>query len=69
MTETTKKTCRACAYYGIEPDDDPHCGHPDAGPYGTYVRREPLDHCPGFSKFEQHPGRNPDGSLKGGRYG
>jgi hypothetical protein len=57
--------CSACAYSGIEPDDmNLHCGHPDAGTFGVSLRREPAEHCPDRVKFEQHPGRNPDGSLK-----
>lgn len=57
--------CRACGYCGIEPSDmDFVCGHPDAGTFGLYIRTEPLAHC-GWKKFEQHPGRNPDGTLKG----
>lgn len=60
-----KRTCMACAYCGMGPGDDyPVCGHPDAGVIGTYIKKEPLAHCPNFSKFEQHPGRNPDGTLK-----
>jgi len=58
--------CHACANSGMEPDADYLiCGHPDAGPVGKFIKKEPLDHCPNFSKFEQHPGRNPDGTLKG----
>jgi len=64
----TPRTCRACAFCGIEPDS-PYfiCGYPDPRhPWGLYIKKEPLDHCPNFSKFEQHPGRNPDGTLKSG---
>ena len=58
-------TCKACTYSGIEPNDmDLACGHPDAGTFGVSLRREPAAHCPDRVKFEQHPGRNPDGSLK-----
>lgn len=62
------KTCKACSFCGSEPDE-PFliCGHPDAGTFGSYLRKEPLDHCPDFSKFEQHPLRNEDGSLKLGK--
>lgn len=61
------KTCRACTFSYMEPDGEAViiCGHSDAGPLGKYVREEPLPHCPGFSKWKQHPGRNADGSLKG----
>ena len=65
---STLMTCKACAFSGIEPDS-PYfiCGHPDANPpWGLHIKKEPLDHCPNFSKFEQHPGRNPDGTLKSG---
>lgn len=40
------------------------CGHPDAGLFGLFIKREPLPHCAGFVKFKQHPRRNPDGTLK-----
>lgn len=57
--------CAACAYSGIEPNDmDLACGHPDAGTFGVTLHKEPAAHCPNRIKFEQHPGRNPDGSLK-----
>jgi hypothetical protein len=60
-----KPNCSACRWSGIEPADmDLTCGHPDAGFFGLHIRKEPLEHCPDFSKFEQHPGRNPDGTLK-----
>lgn len=59
------RTCMACAHCGMAPDDPfPVCGHPDAGLMGLYIKSEPLSHCPDFSKFEQHPGRNPDGTFK-----
>jgi hypothetical protein len=48
----------------MEPDTDLTCGHKDAGELGTTIRKEPLNHCPDYSKFEQHPLRNPDGTLK-----
>lgn len=60
-------TCLACRYCFMEPDDDFCCGHPDAGPVGTYVNRAVADggHCgPSRPKFEQHPLRNSDGTLK-----
>lgn len=62
--ELVPPNCHACSYAGMGPND-PYlvCGHPDAGVMGTFIKKEPLDHCPDFSKFEQHPGRNPDGTL------
>lgn len=63
MSET-KKNCRACAHCFCEPDDDFTCGHKDSGPMGLYVARGPVAHCGDYTKFEQHPLRNPDGSLK-----
>lgn len=60
-------TCLACRHCFMEPDDDFCCGHPDAGPAGTYIRRAAAEggHCgAGLSKFEQHPNRDPDGSLR-----
>jgi hypothetical protein len=61
----TPKCCKACRYSGIEPSDmNLTCGHPDAGVFGLHIWKEPLEHCPDFIKFEQHPGRNPDGTLK-----
>jgi hypothetical protein len=52
----------------MEPDDmNLICGHPDTGTFGKYIRIEPLPHCPDYSKFKQHPGRNQNGTLKGGR--
>ena len=65
MDSKTKKNCRACAYSYMEPDSGLICGHPDAGTFGLTIRAEPLPHCPSFAKFEQHPGRNADGTLKG----
>jgi hypothetical protein len=60
------RDCRACRYSGIEPMDmDLTCGHPDAGAFGIHLFKQPADHCPDYSKFEQHPGRNPDGTIKG----
>lgn len=62
--EHVSPNCHACAHSGMGPED-PYlvCGHPDAGVMGTFIKKEPLDHCPNFSKFEQHPHRNPDGTL------
>lgn len=65
------KTCLACAHCGTEPDDPRFiCGHKDAGEFGLYLRGltvvQPAKHCgEERSKFEQHPLRNEDGSLKG----
>lgn len=64
-----EKNCQACRYSGMEPADmNLTCSHPDLTngkhPFGLHIYREPLDHCPNYSKFEQHPGRNPDGTLK-----
>lgn len=61
---TEKKTCLACKYCFCEPDDDFTCGHSDSGTMGLYVRRGPVAHCGNYTKFEQHPLRNADGSLK-----
>lgn len=62
------KTCKACALCGSEPDAQYLiCWHESAGSFGQYITQEPLPHCPDFSKFKQHPLRNPDGSLKKGR--
>lgn len=68
LVEEAKPNCAACAHSGMGPDD-PHliCGHRDAGPLGVYVTHpfeRPAPHCVDYSKFEQHSGRNPDGSLK-----
>ena len=51
----------------MEPDSGLICGHPDAGVFGLTIYSEPLAHCPDFSKFEQHPRRNADGTLKAGQ--
>lgn len=56
--------CQACRYSYMEPDSDLICGHPDAGLFGKTLLREPAEHCTDFSKFEQHPLRNEDGTLK-----
>lgn len=60
------KNCHACKYSGMEPADmNLTCFHPDTGSsVGLHIWKEPLEHCPNYSKFEQHPGRNPNGSLK-----
>ena len=59
------ENCRACRYSYMEPDDDLTCGHPDSGAFGLYCHRAPPEHCgPERTKFEQHPLRNPDGTLK-----
>jgi len=63
----TMKNCLACRYSFMEPDDDLTCGHPDAGPMGQYtsVAAAQDGHCGAdHPKFEQHPLRNPDGTLK-----
>lgn len=65
-----QKNCHACRYSYMEPDDDLTCGHADAGTFGLYTRRAAAQggHCgPSRPKFEQHPLRNVDGTLKGGR--
>lgn len=60
-----KRCCAACAFSGIDMDAPTLiCQHPDAGMFGLYLYREPSPHCPDYVKFEQHPGRNPDGTLK-----
>ena len=65
VLSTSPTICKACAYSGIEPQDmDLSCGHPDAGTFGVSLRREPAEHCPDRIKFQQHPLRNPDGTLK-----
>lgn len=59
--------CQACAHSYMEPDDDLTCGHKDAGSMGLYTHHAAGvgGHCgPARPKFEQHPGRNPDGTLK-----
>lgn len=72
------KNCHACAHsYQGPMDDELVCGHADAGSFGTYarlasdgrLRNGSTDlkqaHCgPSRTKFEQHPLRNPDGTLK-----
>lgn len=64
-----EKTCYACAYSFMEPDSPLVCGHPDTnnGGWGLNIgyQGKPLEHCGDFTKFKQHPGRRPDGSLKG----
>lgn len=63
-----KPSCKACRHCFMEPDDDFCCGHPDAGVFGTYVRRAAAEggHCgPNLPKFEQHPLRTPEGDQKG----
>lgn len=50
---------------------DLFCGHPMAGSFGFNLGGESrAKRLPTFCKkrehFKQHPGRNPDGSLKGG---
>ena len=65
MSEEAKKNCHACRYSFMEPSDmNLTCGHRDAGAFGLHIYKEPLEHCPDYLKFEQHPGRNPNGSLK-----
>lgn len=69
-----KKNCWACKHSGIEPDDQRLiCGHPDGGPFGKWAETigtsmgasDVGGHCgPERSKFEQHPHRNPNGTLK-----
>lgn len=65
---TPPKNCKACAFSYMEPDDDLTCGHKDADqPFGTYAHHAsaPDGHCgPDRPKFEQHPGRNLNGTLK-----
>lgn len=62
---TDKKTCFACSHSYGEPDA-PYliCGHKDSGELGLYVKGNPVAHCGDYTKFEQHPLRNPNGSLK-----
>ena len=62
------KTCKACSYCYLD-DWDFICGHPDAkaGVFGDYTYKAIMDngHCgPDRPKFEQHPLRNEDGTLK-----
>lgn len=68
-----KNKCSACAFSGMEPDDDLVCYHPDLlkiNPYGLYVRYTDNRHFPACGpeslKFEQHPDRTEDGRLKSG---
>lgn len=68
VQETTPvvKNCHACSFSYMGPNDD-HlvCGHVRSGPFGVYVNRGPALHCgPDFVRFEQHPKRNTDGTLK-----
>jgi len=60
----TQPPCRACRFSFMEPDDNLTCGHPESGTMGQYVHRGRVKHCKQADKFEQHPQRNPDGSLK-----
>lgn len=65
----TKPTCWACTHSYMEPDSDLVCGHPDAGIVGATANRASGEdgHCgPERPKFQQHPRRNPDGTLKQG---
>lgn len=68
--EMWPRRCRACRHCFMEPDDDLCCGHKDAGPMGTYIRRAAAEggHCgPDRPKFEQHPFRLPSGLLRGAK--
>lgn len=56
------KNCSACKHSYMEPDSDLICGAVNS-PFGRTIRKE-LEHCDGGKKFEQHPLRNADGSLK-----
>lgn len=60
------KNCYACTHSYMEPDS-PYliCGHRQEGPFGKFIynSEKALDTCE-FKKFEQHPLRNEDGSLK-----
>lgn len=58
--------CFACAYASAPPDEPLTCCHEKAGFFGRYVEhRDPIAACgPTRSLFQQHTGRNPDGSLK-----
>jgi len=70
MADVAAPNCRACRYCFMEPDDDFCCGHPDAGSVGQYVRvaASKDGHCgPQRPKFDQHPLRNPDGTLRAHR--
>lgn len=57
--------CWACENSYMEPDSPLICGHPDSGTFGKSLTRGRPEHCGEFTKFKQHPLRNPDGSLKG----
>ncbi len=57
-----EKNCRACAHSYMEPDSDLICGAVNP-PFGRTIRTD-GEPCGGFKLFEQHPLRNPDGSLK-----
>jgi hypothetical protein len=70
-----KTNCYACTHSGMEPDGDPRliCYHKDAGTFGKWAETigtstgasDVGGHCgPERPKFEQHPHRNADGSLK-----
>ena len=66
---TMLRGCKACRYCFMEPGDDFCCGHPDAGPVGTYTKHAANvgGHCgPSRPKFQQHPSRTPDGLLRSG---
>ena len=59
--------CQACAFCYMEPDSGFICGHKDAGIFGVNVDRASQEggHCGiGRRKFEQHPDRNANGTLK-----
>lgn len=66
----TVKNCKACCHSYCEPDADYIvCGHPDGGLFGAYIHRASGEsgHCgPERPKFEQHPLRTAEGSLKSG---
>lgn len=55
--------CHACTHSYMEPDSGLICGHRDAGTFGKNIRKEPLEHCE-WNKFQQHPLRNENGTLK-----
>lgn len=59
-----KQKCFACSHSYMEPDSDLICGHKDAGGFGKVIRKDNITHCKDADKFEQHPLRNKDGSLK-----
>jgi hypothetical protein len=59
---TEKKNCRACAHSYMEPDGPLVCGAVNE-PWGLTIRQD-LVNCGNGRLFEQHPLRNPDGSLK-----